>query len=83
MYFQPEIEAIPHDQLEALQLERMGETLKNSYENVEFYKNSFDAAGVTPDDFTVNVLKVEGEGVEAKLIECDFATVESKEVYAA
>jgi len=52
VYFQPEIETMPHDQLEALQLERMRETLRNAYENVEFYKNSFDAAGVTPDDLT-------------------------------
>ena len=52
MYFQPEIETMPHDELEALQLERMRETARNCYENVEFYRNSFDAAGVTPDDLT-------------------------------
>ena len=33
--------------------------------------------------FAVNVLKVEGEGVEARLIKGGFATVEPSEVYAS
>ena len=50
MYFQPEIETMPREQLAELQLERMRESLRNAYDNVEFYRNSFDEAGVTPDD---------------------------------
>ena len=52
MYFQPEIETMPREQLAELQLERMRESLRHAYDNVEFYKNAFDEAGVTPDDLT-------------------------------
>lgn len=34
-------------------------------------------------DVAVNVLKIEGEGVEARLIEGGFAPVEPREIYAA
>ena len=34
-------------------------------------------------DTAVNVLKIEGEGVEAKLVEGGFATVAPEEIYAA
>lgn len=34
-------------------------------------------------DTAVNVLKIDGEGVEAKLVEGGFATVEPSEIYAA
>lgn len=50
MYFQPEIETMPVDQLRAQQLERMKWSVRHAYDNVEFFRNSFDAAGVTPDD---------------------------------
>ena len=32
-------------------------------------------------DLAINVLKVEGEGIEAKLVEAGFATVEPEEIY--
>jgi len=38
--------------LAALQLERMRSTLERAYRNVPFYRNSFDAAGVTPSDLS-------------------------------
>ncbi|MHA6794089.1 phenylacetate--CoA ligase PaaK [Pseudonocardia bannensis] len=38
------------DELRALQLERLQWTLRHAYENVPFYRKSFDAAGVHPDD---------------------------------
>ncbi|RTL62879.1 MAG: phenylacetate--CoA ligase [Pseudonocardiaceae bacterium] len=38
------------DELRALQLERLRWTLRHAYDNVPFYKKSFDAAGVHPDD---------------------------------
>jgi phenylacetate-CoA ligase len=44
------IETASRDELEALQLERLQWTLRHAYENVPFYRKSFDAAGVRPDD---------------------------------
>jgi phenylacetate-CoA ligase len=38
------------DELRAVQLERLRATLRRCYENVPFYRRSFDAAGVHPDD---------------------------------
>jgi phenylacetate-CoA ligase len=38
------------DELRAVQLERLRWTLRHAYENVPFYKKSFDAHGVHPDD---------------------------------
>jgi phenylacetate-CoA ligase len=44
------IETASRDELEALQLERLRETLRHAYEHVPHYRRSFDAAGVHPDD---------------------------------
>jgi phenylacetate-CoA ligase len=44
------IEIASQDEIAALQLERMKWSLRHAYDNVKFYKNSFDAAGVHPDD---------------------------------
>jgi phenylacetate-CoA ligase len=44
------IEIASRDEIEALQLERMKWSLRHAYDNVPFYKRSFDAAGVHPDD---------------------------------
>ncbi len=38
------------DELQALQLERLQWTLRHAYDNVPFYRQSFDAHGVHPDD---------------------------------
>jgi phenylacetate-CoA ligase len=38
------------DELRALQLDRLRQTLRHSYENVPHYRRAFDAAGVHPDD---------------------------------
>jgi phenylacetate-CoA ligase len=38
------------DELQALQLERLQWTLRHAYQNVAFYRQSFDAHGVHPDD---------------------------------
>lgn len=48
MAYQDEITHMGRGELEALQLERMKETLVNCYENIEFYKKSFDEAGFDP-----------------------------------
>jgi phenylacetate-CoA ligase len=44
------IEIASRDEISALQLERMQWSLAHAYENVTFYKKSFDAAGVHPQD---------------------------------
>src|SRR6202035_790514 len=38
------------DELQALQLDRLRWTLRYAYANVPFYRNRFDAAGVSPQD---------------------------------
>lgn len=43
-------ERLGRDELEALQLTRLRATLRHAYENVSFYRESFDAAGLRPDD---------------------------------
>ncbi|MGV9693175.1 phenylacetate--CoA ligase PaaK [Streptomyces sp. NPDC003444] len=43
-------ERLGREELAALQLERLRATLRHAYENVDFYRRSFDAAGVAPDD---------------------------------
>lgn len=50
MAYQDEITHMPHEELEAIQLERLQETAKRCYDNVEFYKQKFDEAGVKPED---------------------------------
>ncbi len=44
------IETASRDEIAAVQLERMKKSLRHAYDNVGFYKASFDAAGVHPDD---------------------------------
>ncbi|MEU2232186.1 phenylacetate--CoA ligase PaaK [Streptomyces vietnamensis] len=43
-------ERLGREELATLQLERLRATLRHAYENVDFYRRSFDAAGLTPDD---------------------------------
>ena len=43
-------ERMSRDELEALQLVRLQETVRRAYENVPVYTEKFDAAGVHPDD---------------------------------
>ncbi len=44
------IEIASRDEIAALQLERLKWSLRHAYDNVAFYRQSFDAAGVHPDD---------------------------------
>jgi phenylacetate-CoA ligase len=46
------IERASRDELQALQLARLKQTLRHAYENVAHYRRSFDEAGVHPDDLT-------------------------------
>jgi phenylacetate-CoA ligase len=43
-------ERLDREGLAALQLERLRSTLRHAYDNVPFYRRSFDAAGVRPED---------------------------------
>lgn len=52
MYYQPELETMPREELEALQLDRLKELVSYVYERIPFYKEAFDAAGFKPADIT-------------------------------
>lgn len=47
-----QIEIASRDEISALQLERLTWSLRHAYDNVAHYRDSFDAAGVHPDDLT-------------------------------
>jgi phenylacetate-CoA ligase len=48
--FKPEVECASRDEMRAIQSERLKKMVKNAYENVPFYKQKLDEAGVAPDD---------------------------------
>lgn len=50
MYYQPDIETMSREDLEALQLKRLQALVKRVYQKIPFYKESFDKAGVNPED---------------------------------
>ena len=50
MYYQPEFETMPREKLEELQLERLRHLVGYVYDRIPFYKESFDQAGVKPED---------------------------------
>jgi phenylacetate-CoA ligase len=50
VYYQPDIETMSREDLEALQLERLQALVKRVYQKIPFYKESFDKAGVNPED---------------------------------
>ena len=50
MYYQPELETMSREELEKLQLNRLKDLVKRVYKKIPFYKESFDAAGVKPED---------------------------------
>ena len=43
-------ETLPREELEAIQLERLKETVARVYERVEAYRNKMDEAGIRPED---------------------------------
>ena len=49
LFFNPELETMSRDALEALQLERLKKTV-NHCMNAEFYRKRFAELGITPDD---------------------------------
>lgn len=50
MIFSEEMETLPREALEALQLKRLQQTVSRVYHTVDFYKKSFDKAGIKPDE---------------------------------
>lgn len=49
-YWNEALETMPREELEQKQLEDLKEIVKFAYENAPYYKRSFDAAGVKPED---------------------------------
>jgi len=50
LYWQKEYETMPREKLAELQLERLQKTVRHAYQNVDFYRRAFDAAGIKPED---------------------------------
>lgn len=50
MIFNPEMETLSNDEKEKLQLFRLQTTIKKVYDNVDFYKKTFDELGIAPED---------------------------------
>jgi phenylacetate-CoA ligase len=50
MIFDMDIETLPREELEALQLKRLKSLCERVYANVAFYKKAFDERGITPAD---------------------------------
>lgn len=50
VYYNEEIERLPRQALEALQLERLQNVLQRVYKSVPFYRDSFARAGLSPAD---------------------------------
>ncbi len=48
-FYDPEVEGLSREELEALQLKYLKEELKFAYENSPYYKRAWDEAGVSPD----------------------------------
>jgi phenylacetate-CoA ligase len=49
-YFEPKMETMNREKLEALQLHRLKNQLRRCYQGSEFYKNKFKKTGIKPDD---------------------------------
>lgn len=49
-YFQPEIETMPVNKIKELQSERLVKQVKHIYDNVDYYRNKMDEAGLKPED---------------------------------
>ncbi|MDD6636902.1 MAG: AMP-binding protein [Coriobacteriaceae bacterium] len=56
-YYDPEIETMPREELEKLQLELLKDELKFAYDNCPYYKRAWDEAGVSPEIETLDDLR--------------------------
>ncbi|MCM3341517.1 AMP-binding protein [Paenibacillus sp. MER TA 81-3] len=50
MIFNVEMETMPRERMQALQLERLRRTIKRAYDNVPFHRAALDRAGLAPED---------------------------------
>lgn len=50
MFWNEKIETMSHEDMRALQLERLKETVTRTYHSVPFYKKRFDEIGLKPED---------------------------------
>ncbi|MDO4890498.1 MAG: phenylacetate--CoA ligase [Coriobacteriaceae bacterium] len=50
MFYQEELETMPREEIEKLQLDRVKNLVHYVYERIPLYKERFDEAGVSPDD---------------------------------
>ncbi|MEX1377626.1 MAG: phenylacetate--CoA ligase [Eubacteriales bacterium] len=50
MFYNKEIETKPREQIKKIQLEKLKESVRHAYENVEMYKKRFDSIGLKPED---------------------------------
>ncbi|WP_353684843.1 phenylacetate--CoA ligase [Thermodesulfovibrio sp. 3907-1M] len=50
MMWNKEVECMAEEQLRALQLERLKQTVKRAYEKVPYYRKKFDEVGLKPED---------------------------------
>ena len=58
-YYQPEIETMPLEELQKLQSERLVEQVKFVYDNVKFYHDKMDEAGVKPEDIKAGLESIQ------------------------
>ena len=49
-FWDEKLETLPREELDKLQLEELKEIVTFAYEHSPYYKRSFDAAGVKPED---------------------------------
>lgn len=52
-YYAPEIETMPREKLELLQLKRLKWQVQRCYHNSEFYRERFNKIGLKPDDMII------------------------------
>ena len=50
MPWNPEIECMPREKMQEIQLSRLQETVRRAYERVPLYKRLFDEKGIKPED---------------------------------
>ena len=63
-YLHAAVETMPREQLQALQLARLRDTVRNAWENVPLHRSRLDAAGVKPEDIDGSGL----QGLKAQMI---------------
>ena len=58
-YFSPEIETMPVDEIRALQSKRLIKQVRHVYQNVTFYRERMNEAGVKPEQVREQLAELE------------------------